>query len=112
MAKAGVTFDGGIQLCMIKLQESVRRGVISLLLKKECDITYIIFIKNWRPIADYKILSKAIAFRIKSVLNDIIHTDQTGFMSGRSIHENIQKLIDAMEIATLTNMTMVLISEF
>ena len=92
------------------LHESVRRGVISLLLKKERDIT---FIKNWRPIVllntDYKILSKAVAFRIKSVLNDIIHTDQTGFMSGRSTHENIRKLIDAMEIAKLKNMPMVLI---
>ena len=92
------------------LHESMRRGVISLLLKKERDIT---FIKNWRPIVllntDYKILSKAMAFRIKSVLNDIIHTDQTGFMSGRSTHENIRKFIDAMEIAKLKNMPMVLI---
>ena len=44
-------------------------------------------IKNWRPLTllnvDYKIFSKTIANRIQLVFNDIIHKDQTGFMTGR-----------------------------
>ena len=50
-------------------------------------------LKNWRPITllncDYKIASKAIASRLKFVLSDLIDHDQTGFLKGRSIAENI-----------------------
>ena len=38
---------------------------------------------------DYKIASKAIASRLKFVLSDLIDHDQTGFLKGRSIAENI-----------------------
>ena len=55
------------------------------------------FIKNWRPItllnADYKIAAKAIANRIKKTLPKVINENQTGFIKGRFIGENI-KLID------------------
>ena len=58
-------------------------------------------VRNWRPITllnvDYKIYSKTIANRIKIVLPDLIHEDQTGFMSGRSITENIRKIVDLIE---------------
>ena len=50
-------------------------------------------IKNWRPLSllntDYKIAAKAIANRIKLVLSDIINNDQTGFLKGRFIGENV-----------------------
>ena len=50
-------------------------------------------LKNWRPITllncDYKIASKAIASCLKAVLQNLIHNDQTGFLKGRSIAENI-----------------------
>lgn len=39
---------------------------------------------------DYKIASKAIANRLKAVLPSIINNDQTGFLKGRSISENIR----------------------
>ena len=42
---------------------------------------------------DYKIAAKAIAIRMKKVLPKIINEDQTGFIKGRTIGENI-KLID------------------
>ena len=71
-----------------------RRGVIRLIPKKDADPH---LIKNWRPITllncDYKIAAKAIAGRIKKVLPKIINEDQTGFLKGRTIGENI-KLID------------------
>ena len=50
-------------------------------------------LKNWRPITllncDYKIASKAIASRLKAVLENLVDNDQTGFLKGRSIAENI-----------------------
>ena len=54
-------------------------------------------IKNWRPITllncDYKIAAKALANRLKKVLPKLVNSDQTGFMKGRFIRENI-RLID------------------
>jgi len=48
-------------------------------------------LKNWRPLTllscDYKIASKA--SRLKFELSDLINHDQTGFLKGRSIAENI-----------------------
>ena len=50
-------------------------------------------LKNWRSITlltyDYKIASKAIASRLRAVLQNLVDNDQTGFLKGRSIAENI-----------------------
>ena len=81
-----------------KLYSSARNGMITLIPKKGRERTQI---RNWRPITllnvDYKIYSKAMANRIKLVLPDLIHEDQTGFMAGRNIAENIRKVIDLIE---------------
>ena len=57
------------------------------------------YLKNWRPISllncDYEIAAKVIASRIKTVLSTIINFDQTGFLKGRSIGENV-RLIDSI----------------
>lgn len=78
------------------LSISQRRGLISLLPKKNKVLYYL---KNWRPISllncDYKIAAKVIASRIKNVLPTIINFDQTGFLKGRSIGENV-RLIDSI----------------
>ena len=75
---------------------SQRRGLISLLPLKNKIVHYL---KNSRPITllncDYKIAAKAIASRIKNVLPTIINFDQTGFLKGRSIGENV-RLIDSI----------------
>ena len=42
-------------------------------------------------------MSKAIATRMKNVLNDIIAKDQTGFIAGRNISENLRKILDVLE---------------
>ena len=77
-----------------RLSVSQRRGVIRLIPRKDSDPH---FIKNWRPITllncDYKIAAKAIANRVKKVLPNILNEDQTGFIKGRTIGENI-KLIN------------------
>ena len=78
------------------LSVSQRRGIIKLIPKKDADPH---FITNWRPITllncDYKIATKAIANRIKRVIPKLINNDQTGFLKGRFIGENI-RLIDSV----------------
>jgi hypothetical protein len=65
------------------------------------------FIKNWRPISLlnvlYKIGSACIARRIKNVLPLLISEDQTGFISGRYIGDNIRLLYDMIDYLNKTN---------
>ena len=79
------------------IHESARKGIISLIPKKGRDQLYV---RNWRPIillnADYKLFSKILANRLKSILDTIIHTDQSGFMVGRSIAQNLKKICDTI----------------
>ena len=74
-----------------------KRGIITLIPKKNKDR---LFIKNWRPIAllsvDYKILAKILANRLKKVIHKIINTDQTGYIKGRYIGENIRLIKDVI----------------
>ena len=59
------------------------------------------FLKNWRPLTlldtVYKIASGTIANRLKNVLDHIINKDQTGFIKGRSIVENVRIIYDVMK---------------
>ena len=77
-----------------KLSVPQRRGIIKLMPKKDAELK---LIKNWRSLTllncDSKIATKAIASRIKTVIPKLISDDQTGFIKGRFIGENI-RLID------------------
>ena len=77
-----------------------KRGSITLIPKGEVNLTNL---KNWRPISllnvDYKLLSKVLAKRMELILPKLIHTDQTGFISGRYIGQNIILLCDIMEFS-------------
>ncbi|KAL9982000.1 hypothetical protein ACROYT_G010777 [Oculina patagonica] len=79
-----------------QLSITQRRGIIKLIPKKDAE-PYLI--KNWRPLTllncDYKLAAKAIANRIKKYLPNVINNDQTGFIKGRFIGENI-RLIDSI----------------
>jgi exonuclease III len=81
-----------------ELNTTQKHGVITLLPKKGKDPLQL---KNWRPISllnqDYKLIAKCIALRIKKHLKSLIHNDQTGFMKGRYIGENINKILSIME---------------
>ena len=81
-----------------ELSISPKQGIITLLPKKDKDVRYL---KNWRPIsllnADYKILTKCLANRLKKVLPKIIHSNQSGFMKGRYIGSNIRLLFDIID---------------
>lgn len=86
-------------LKMGKLSDSQRRGIITLVPKKEVDRR---FIANWRPISllntDYKIYTKVIALRLQRVMGSIIHPNQTGFMPGRIIGDSIRTIEDPVDL--------------
>jgi hypothetical protein len=56
---------------------------------------------NWRPItllcSSYKILAKVLAGRLQAVLPQIIRPNQTGFVEGRSILDNVFIAQEALE---------------
>ena len=78
---------------------SQQQAVIKLLEKRGKDKRYI---KNWRPISlinfDAKLLSKALAERLKAVLPSIIKHDQTAYVYNRFIGESVRVVSDVLEI--------------
>ena len=72
------------------LPTSQRRALVTLIPKPNRDLETL---KGYRGISllccDYKIIASAIAARIKKVITKIIHPDQTGFIKGRQITDNI-----------------------
>lgn len=93
------------------LHRSARRGLIQLIPKKNRDL---LRLNNWRPITllnlDYKILSKALALRMKGKLPFLIDEDQSGFMQDRNISHNIRKIVDIIQIAERRKLAAILIS--
>ena len=74
-----------------------RRGLLTLIPKKGCQKS----LANKRPICLldvlYKLIAKVIANRLQSVIGKLINKDQTGFMKGRYIGENIRLISDVIE---------------
>ena len=83
--------------CKGSLSVSQKRGTITLIPKGDENLTEL---KNWRPISllniDYKILSKVLARRMENILPKLVHSDQTGFVNGRYVGQNIRLLNDIM----------------
>ena len=81
-----------------EMSNSQRQGAITLIEKTGKDRTHL---ENWRPISlanvDTKIAYKVIATRITKILPEIIHSNQTGYVSGRYIGEAAKSIIDVME---------------
>ena len=94
-----------------ELSISQRRGVISLIPKEDSSLQKL---QNWRPITllnvDYKIASKAIAKRIEPLLSFLNNPDQTGFVKGRYIGENIRLISDIMKQTKKLNCSGILLS--
>jgi mannosylglycoprotein endo-beta-mannosidase len=67
----------------------INKGLITLIPK----IGDRAILSNWRPItllgSTYKILAKTLAGRIQLTLTHIIRPNQTGFVEGRSILDNV-----------------------
>ena len=93
-----------------KLPLSCRRAVLTLLPKAGNNN----LIKNWRPVsllcADYKILTKTLSRRLRSVLSEIIHIDQSYSVPGRSISDNINLLRDTVTYANDYNVPLAILS--
>ena len=93
-----------------ELTISQRRGVITLIPKEDGSL---MDLTNWRPITllnvDCKIATKAIAKRVEASLPKLINHDQTGFIKGRYIGENIRLIIDAMEYTKAHNIPGILV---
>ena len=87
------------------LSISQRRGIITLIPKPNKDTA---LLENLRPISllnvDYKILTKTIAKRLEKVLPKIINPDQTGYVKGRYIGENVRLILDIMSYTKEKNL--------
>ena len=83
------SFDNG------ELSASQKQAAITLIEKKDHDKR---LFKNWRPVSlinvDCKIASKALASRLKKVIQQIIHYDQTAYVQGKDIGESVRYDID------------------
>ena len=94
-----------------ELTISQRRGVITLIPKEDGSL---LDLSNWRPITllnvDCKIATKAIAKRLEASLPKLINHDQTGFIKGRHIGENIRLIIDVMEYTKAHDIPGILVS--
>ena len=79
------------------LSKDQKLGILNLIPKGTKDLR---FLSNWRPVSllqtDYKILTKALALRLQTVLPKIINADQVGYIPGRYIGENIRTIADLM----------------
>lgn len=87
-----------------ELSITQREGIITCIPKENKPREVL---RNWRPITllnvVFKIASGCIANRLKPFLNKLIHTDQTGFISGRFIGENIRLVYDLMQYTEENN---------
>lgn len=77
---------------------TMKQGVITLIPKPDKDPK---ILDNFRPITllntDYKIVTIIYARRLKKFLHKIISDSQSGFMKGRSIHNNIRLVLDILD---------------
>lgn len=77
---------------------TMKQGIITLIPKPDKDPK---ILDNFRPITllntDYKIVTLIYANRLKIFLHKIISDSQSGFMKGRSIHNNIRLVLDLLD---------------
>ena len=87
------------------LSTSQRQALIKLIEKKDKDK---LRVPNWRPISllnvDLKIVSKALAKRIKDVLPSIIGSEQTAYVKNRFIGEGGRLISDILEVSDTLNL--------
>lgn len=79
------------------LPQSLYVAVIILLKKKDKDP---LLCASYRPVSllnvDYKIITKILTLRLESVVSNLIHSDQTGFVQGRLLSDNIRRYFDIL----------------
>ncbi len=76
----------------------MKQGLITLIPKPGKDTRHIDYL---RPITllncDYTILAHIFSDRLKNKLNQVISESQSGFLKGRSIHNNIRLILDILD---------------
>ena len=93
-----------------QLSASQSESVVRLLFKKgdRNDL------RNWRPVsllnADYKIAAKALANRLRKVLDTLVTNQQTCGIPGREISTNLSLIRDVLEITERTGETGILVN--
>ena len=89
---------------------SQRRDVITLIPKEDSDLE---LLNNWCPITllnlDYKIMSTVIAKRIERILPHLVCSDQSGFVKGRYIGQNVRLINDILEQTKVQNIPGILL---
>ena len=92
------------------LTASQRESLVRLIYKKDDKRLP----KNWRPISllntDYKLASKVMTERLKTVMNSIVHEDQTCGVVGRTIFSNLHLVRDALDMIAVTGEPAILVS--
>lgn len=82
----------------------MRQGLIVLIPKPGKDPK---ILGNWRPTTllnnDYKLLTHIFSNRLKEGLCQIISETQSGFMRGRSIHNNVRLVQDLIDYSDHIN---------
>lgn len=59
---------------------------------------------------DIKIISKALAFRLDSVISSIIHKDQTGFIKCSHSSSNFRRLFNIIDVSQLNQIQAIIVS--
>lgn len=81
---------------------TINQGPITLIPKPDKDMRYM---DNFHPITllnnDYKVFTHIYVNRLKVGINDFINESQSGFLKGRSIHNNIRLVMDLVDYSHL-----------
>ena len=94
-----------------EFSSSQNQAVITLIKKKDRDKR---ILKNWRHISlinvDVKIASKALALRVRNVIQELVHSDQTAYVKDRYIGESTRIVDDTLEYTEYSEVTDILFS--
>ena len=81
-----------------EIPETWKTAYITLIPKEGQDLT---LTKNYRPISllnnDYKLFTAILAERLKKVLEEFVHEDQSGFLPKRQMRENVRMVFNVIE---------------
>uniref|UniRef100_A0A3B5R5U9 Reverse transcriptase domain-containing protein n=1 Tax=Xiphophorus maculatus TaxID=8083 RepID=A0A3B5R5U9_XIPMA len=93
------------------LPHTLTQASICLLLKKDKDPN---ICSSYRPLSlinvDAKILAKALAYRLESIVPTIVSHEQTGFVKGRQLFFNVRTLLNIIYSKSSTEIPEVVIS--
>ena len=93
------------------LHTTARQGIVTLIEKSGKNLQKL---TDWRPLSllncDGKAYMKMIAVRFEKVAAYLIHPDQSGFLKGRSLNDNLLDLMSMMEYTESRKIPSLLIS--